>query len=284
MSRSSLRPGSLAISNLAWPAAEDNAALALAAELGFDGIELAPAKVFGDLHSVAPDRIAAYRRHLAGMGLAVPALQGLLFGAPGAHLFTDSESRESMAVHLRRVAAIAGDLGAGACVFGAPALRDPGPLAPDDAHRIAVDFLRDLAPHFAAAGSSLCFEANPARYGCRFVMRTQEAFALVEAVDAAGIALQLDTGTMFVNGEDPAVIGRVAHRIGHLHVSEPDLAPVASSGVDHAPVAAALGASGYSGFVSIEMKCLPDWSAAIRQAHAFVEHVYGRARASGGDA
>lgn len=271
----------LAISNLAWPAQEDDAALTLAAELGFDGIELAPAKVFGDLGTVGPDRIATYRRRLAGMGLAVPALQGLLFGVSGVHLFADVESRARMAAHLRRVAAIAGDLGAGACVFGAPALRDPGTLPPADAHAIAVDFLRGLAPHFAAAGSRLCFEASPARYGCRFVTSTQQAFVLVDAVDAAGIALQFDTGTVFINGEDTAITARVAHRIGHLHVSEPDLAPVGTGNIDHAPLAAALGATGYRGFVSIEMKAAPDWRAAVRQAYNFVENVYGRHRPGG---
>ncbi|ALK10326.1 sugar phosphate isomerase/epimerase family protein [Blastochloris viridis] len=208
----------LSISNIAWPADADTEAIDCVAKLGFDGVELAPGKVFGDLGSVALDDVRAYRRRLEQHGLSVPALQALLFGVAGVHLFESAAPRARMAAHLRRVAAIAGALGAGACVFGAPALRDPGALPHEAALAIATEFLRDLAPAFADEGTVLCFEANPARSGCRFVTATAEAFALVERVNAPGIALQLDTGTMFANDEEPGVVAGVARRIGHVRI------------------------------------------------------------------
>jgi D-psicose/D-tagatose/L-ribulose 3-epimerase len=265
---------SLSISNIAWPADADTAALDLVAELGFQGVEIAPGKVFGDIATASLDEVRTYRDRLEARGLGVPALQAIFHGVSGAHLFNSEATRARMGEHLRRVAAVAGALGAGACVFGAPALRDPGPLPLDEALAVATRFFRDIAPAFAAQRVALCFEANPPLYGCRFVTATEDAFDLVNSIDAPGIALQLDTGTMFVNGEDPSIIARVFSRIGHVHVSEPGLAPIGSSRVDHKPIATALDDINYVGWVSIEMKTTSDWQSAVRSAHEIVQPLY----------
>lgn len=264
----------LSISNIAWPQDDDPTAIALVASLDFQGVELAPAKVFGSLAEVTSAEVRAYRGQLAAAGLAVPALQGILFGLQGAHLFTDDGSRRQMALHLRRVAEIAAELGASACVFGAPTLRDPGGLPADAAWRIAADFFATAAADYARLGTALCLEANPPLYGCKFVTRTPEALSLVEAVGHPGLALQLDTGTILINGEPPGVIVDAGSRIGHFHVSEPSLAPVGATDADHRPLAAALRASDYQGWASIEMKAVPDWAEAVRRAHGFVARTY----------
>jgi sugar phosphate isomerase/epimerase len=179
-----------------------------------------------------------------------------------------------MALHLARVAEIASELRASACVFGAPTLRDPGELQPATAQRIAVDFFGKLAEVFASRGLVLCFEANPSLYNCRFITGTPEALGLVETIDHPGLALQLDTGTIFANGEDAEIITKGAERIGHCHVSEPSLVPIGTSGLDHTPVAAALRASKYRGWISIEMKAGSNWKTALVQAHKFVVRSY----------
>lgn len=264
----------LSISNIAWPADRDGQALELAAELGFDGVEVAPGKIFGDLHAVSLDTVHAYRRRLQDAGLAVSALQAILFGVEGAHLFESPSSRDRMATHLRRVAEIASALGARACVFGSPTLRDPGSIPFHEASEIAETFLRTIAPDFASRNVDLCFEANPTLYECRFVTRTEEAYSLVERVAVPGIAMQLDTGTMFINGEDPDIIRRTERRISHFHVSEPNLAPLGTSGVDHSPLASAVKASTYPHWLSIEMRAVDNWRGAIRQAYTLVKTLY----------
>jgi sugar phosphate isomerase/epimerase len=267
----------LSISNIAWPAHADSEALDLTAALGFDGVELAPGKVFGDLAETSLDQVRAYRRHVEGRGLAISALQAIFFNVEGVHLFQSDASRRRMAAHLGRVAEVAAELGAKACVFGAPALRDPGELAASEAEAIAATFLSSVADRYAALGVSLCFEANPPLYQCRFVTHTEEAFNLVEHVDRPGIALQLDTGTIFINGENPGVIRDVEKRIGHFHISEPSLVPIGTSGADHAALAATLRGSAYSGWLSIEMKAVDDWSNAVRDAYRTVLTTYGAA-------
>lgn len=273
---SALGPSSrpLSISNIAWPSEADEAAIDLVAELGFDGIELAPGKVFGDVATVPLKSVRAYGSRLRDAGLTIPALQGILFGIRGAHLFQTDESRSIMAEHLCRVAEIAAELGAYACVFGAPSLRDPGNLSTSHAWDEACGFFRKIASHFEQHGATLCFEANPPLYGCRFITETLEAFRLVEAVDCAGFSLQLDTGTIFINDESADTINTVSKRVDHIHISEPSLAPLGTSGVGHAAIARAIAGSRCKGWMSIEMRAGDAWEAALHRAHGLVRECY----------
>jgi sugar phosphate isomerase/epimerase len=159
-------------------------------------------------------------------------------------------------------------------VFGAPKLRDPGDLPPREARSIAVDFFRRIGPVFAAEGATLAFEPNARHYACRFITTTAEAIDLVKEIDTGGIGLQIDTGTLFLEQEDPQILIRAARHAAHAHVSEPDLAPLGTSGVDHRSVAVALRESGYNGSLSIEMRAVAGWQAAIEQAVALVRETY----------
>jgi sugar phosphate isomerase/epimerase len=262
-----------AISNIAWPQAADAEALAFIRNLGFTGVELAPGKSVPGWPE-APRDLAELRRMLADHGFTVAALQAVLFGMKDVELFASPDSRERLFDHLVKVARLAGELGASACVFGAPRQRDPGEFPPAEAEAIAIAFFTRLAPIFANEGTTLAFEANAARYGCRFVTRTSQAIDLVRRVDHPGFRVQIDTGTIFLEAEPPEVIAAAVPWTSHMHISEPDLAPTGTTGVDHAPVAAQLAASGYSGWVSIEMKETPDWRESIRNASLHVAKRY----------
>ena len=256
---------SLGISNIAWPPSALDDALDLMPTLGLTAVEIAPFNVFRRWDGIEDD--ARDLRHaIERRGLVCNALQGIVFNAPGVELFGSDESRARLARHLQKIARLAAILGAKACVYGAPKQRDPGTLAPDQAHDIAVGFLRGVGPAFADGGVTLAFEANASRYGCRFITTTSEAVALVKMVGAEGIGLQIDTGTLFLENEDPGVLAAAAPLAAHAHVSEPDLQPTGSCGVDHAPVAAALKRSGYAGSLSIEMRSADDWRGAMRHA------------------
>lgn len=268
-------PGALdlSVSNIAFPGAELAAAIALLRRLDISAIEVAPYNVFGRWDIPAAD-LMAFRKTLDDAGLRCPAMQGIVYNAQGAHLFASGEAREALYRHLVVIAKMAGALGAAACVFGAPKLRDPGDLPPRQARAIAVDFFRRIGPVFSAEGATLTFEPNAARYACRFITTTAEAIGFVEEIATEGVGLQVDTGTLFLEHEDPRILSRAARHAAHAHVSEPDLAPLGTSGVDHRPVAAALRASGYSGSLSIEMRAAPDWQTAVEQAVALVRETY----------
>jgi sugar phosphate isomerase/epimerase len=265
----------LSLSNLCFPPDTLVSAMPLLTELGVTGIEVAPYTVFGSW-DVPASEIREFRARLDGAGLACPAMQGIVFNANDAHLFASVESREMLYRHLVHVAQMAGFLGAKACVFGAPKVRDPGDLAPAQARAIAINFLRQIGPVFAAEGSALAFEPNARHYACRFVTTTLEGIELVSETRAPGIGLQIDTGTVLLEGEDPVVLSSAAAHAVHAHISEPNLAPIGSSGVNHAPLADALRKGRYHGWMSIEMRSVPEWRSAVRRAVAVARENYVR--------
>lgn len=263
----------IAISNIAWPHERLIEALELGRELGVAGIEVAPFNVFGRW-DIPNDEVLRLRARIEDYGLACPAIQGILFQAPRVALFEGRESRILLSRQLERVAQIASLLGARACVFGAPGQRNPGPLSYEQATGEARDFFAAIGPRFAERGTALAIEANAKRYGCRFLSTTTEAIEFVRAVDTPGIKLQIDTGTIFLEGEDPSVLLAAAPLAVHAHISEPQLQPLGTYGVDHSSVATQLKLSGYHGFVSVEMRATDDWQTALRRAVTLIREVY----------
>lgn len=250
-----------AVSNLAWSTACDDAALAFARSLGFTGIEISPFKTFGGWPDDLLSRADSYRRKLADLGLSIPAIQAITFGVEGVRLFGDASQQARLTAHLRLVARLAGALGAGACVFGAPKVRDLDGLSYQAAFESSALVFRELAPYFVAQDSTLAFEPNPAAYGCNFITTTAEAIDLVEAVSHAGFRLQIDAGTVLLNKESSAMIARASGLASHMHVSEPMLEPVGK--YDHSRIAHELRVSGYNHWRSIEMRENPDWHQAL---------------------
>lgn len=264
---------SFGISNFAWPPEEWSAALPFVRTRGVTAIEVAPFNFFKSWDTPDSD-IRALKAQIVDAGMTCVAMQGILYEAPQVHLFASESARNALRAHLAKIARMANLLGAKVCVFGGPKQRDPGSLTATQAWDIAVDFFRAIGPIFADHGTAIAFEANAQLYGCRFIVTTQEAAAFVSAVGHRGCGLQIDTGTIFLENEDPAVLRNVASLAVHAHVSEPALNPIGTSAVDHGPVAAALKSSGYCGSVSIEMKAVADWRSAVARAISFVNGTY----------
>lgn len=262
----------IAISNIAWPGADDAEALEVASATGYSALEIAPVKVFGPLAEATPGAVRAYARRTADMGLPIVAMQGILFGTQNGALFGSTDERSALRRTLSDVAQIAGLLEGIPCVFGAPRIRDVRGREPAEAFEIAVRFFRGIAPIFADQGSTLCFEANPAIYNCNFATHTKEAVALVEAVGGPGFGLQFDAGTVIQNEEPASVVGYAARIASHLHVSQPHLSPITDL-TAHLRIAKLVRVSGYSAAISVEMKHEERWrdglSAAIEAARVY---------------
>ena len=101
----------LSVSNIAFPGTELSSAIALLRRLNISAIEIAPHNVFGRW-DISPDDLKTFRKTLDDAGLRCPAMQGIVYNAPGAHLFVSPETRESLYRHLVLIAKMAGALGA----------------------------------------------------------------------------------------------------------------------------------------------------------------------------
>lgn len=256
----------LSASNIAWPAERDDETYALLRELGFDGLEMAPSRLFGPAPYERRAEAAAWAEGLrARHGLVVASLQSIWYGRTE-ELFGDAREREALLSHTRGAILFAEAVGCGNLVFGCPRNRR---LGGRDAS-VAVPFFRELGDFALEHHTVLALEANPPIYGTDFLNGTADAVALAREVGSPGLRVNLDLGTMVENGEG---LGDVdLSLVNHVHVSEPHLAPVTRR-LLHREVAAALRAAGYEGFVSLEMGGGAD-AATLRSCLEYVREVF----------
>lgn len=244
----------LSVSNIAWDAAEDEAVVALLRAEGIAYIDVAPSKLFVNVAEADLPAAQKVRARLAAQGLRVAGMQSLLYGTQGLNVFAEAAVQRRMLAHLAHVCRLAGALGCPALTFGSPKNRDPKGLTSAQAWTQGRNFFRRLGDHAAAAGVTVCLEANPTAYGCTFLTTTDEAAAMVRDVDHPHLRLQLDFGTCALNAEDPeATLAAHATLVGHVHVSEAHLRPVDAAAPHHAAYAAALRRHLPEGVVTLEM-------------------------------
>ena len=244
----------LGVSNLAWPARAEAAALALLAARGVRGVEVAPTRI-APWEELTPARLSGFRVSCAQAGLSVSSLQAIFYLKPEASLLGDAAGFSAMCEHMRVVAGIADALGAGVAVFGAPRSRLRGTLAPLDAILLGAERLRRLGELAATGGLVLGIEPVPASYGADFLNHARDVVQIVGLADHPCVRVHLDTACVTLAGDDPAeAIRDAAPLLAHYHVAEPQLGPFAAPLCDHASAGAALDAIDYAGWVVIEMR------------------------------
>ncbi len=250
----------IAISNLAWDITEDEAVAALLQRYQVNAIDIAPSKYFAQPALATDSQMASVKAWWRQHGIDIVGMQALLFGTLGLNIFAAPDIQAAMLGHLGAICRIGSALGATRLVFGSPKNRDRRGLSDADALAVAVPFFRQLGNVAAAHGVVVCLEPNPACYGTNFMTHSQDTAQVVTQIDHPAIRMQLDTGAMTVNAEDPcAVLSLHAGLIGHVHASEPELRPLGDGGqngdggTDHAAMFGALHSYLPDHVVTIEM-------------------------------
>ena len=248
----------LAISNIAWDITEDEAVAALLHDYQVDAIDIAPGKYFPDPANATLAEIARVKTEWSARGIEITGMQALLFGTTGLNLFGPTEVQKAMLEHLSAVCRIGGALGATRLVFGSPKNRDRTGLSDAQTIDTAKAFFERLGEVAAGEGVIICLEPNPECYGANFMTTSAETATVVRTVDHPAIRMQLDTGAITINGEEPVnVLLQDAVLVGHIHASEPNLVPLGDGETDHAKMADAIYGALPGHLVSIEMLSPP---------------------------
>ncbi len=254
----------LAISNIAWDTTEDEVVAQLLQRFSIDAIDIAPGKYFPEPAKATDDEIARVKGWWAERGVEITGMQALLFGTAGLNVFGSAETQTALLKHLEAVCRIGAGLGATRVVFGSPKNRDRSGLDDQETLDIAIPFFRQLGDIAHAWGVTICLEPNPVCYGANFMTVSAETAEVVKQVAHPAIRMQLDTGALTINHEDPlTVLHDCAVLIGHVHASEPDLLPLGDGSTAHGKMAAALAQYLPDHVVSIEMVATKDESHAV---------------------
>ena len=258
----------LSASNIGWTAEQDRQVYGWMKQLGCQGVEIAPTRLFP----------AEPYRHLAGAamfagamaqdyGFVVSSMQSIWYGR--AENIFDPAGAEALAGYTGQAVEFAFACHCKNLVFGCPRNRNI-PQGRDGAG--AEGFLRRIGSIARRRGAVIALEANPPMYNTNFLNTTKETLALARRLAAPGISVNLDLGAMVAGGETVADVAAGLDLVSHVHLSEPGLAPIQPRPL-HRELAMALRAVGYRGFVSLEMKAGDP--AALRRSLDYLAEVFG---------
>lgn len=230
-----------------------------AAALGFDAIELFTASGnaidAGQLRTL----LQQYNLKLAAVGTgAGKVIHGLTLTDP------DSSKREKAIAFIKEMM----EFGA---LFGAPAIIGSmqGNALPGETHSNSIGLLAEalkiLDQHAGHLRVKLIYEPLN-RYETNLMNTLDDAAAFIESNTFNNIVLLADLFHMNIEEADPAAsIQKNRQHIGHVHFADSNRKPVGFGHTQMEPIANALKASGYDGYVSAEAFPWPDPDRAAAQ-------------------
>lgn len=228
-----------------------------AAEVGYQGIEIAPFTLAESVEEILPAQRAEMRAVAERAGIQIVGLHWLLVSPKWLHFTTpDEDVRRRTWEYVGKLIDFCADLGGKVMVFGSPKQRNAtGGLTREQATQNLIAGLRHLAPHAARRQVQILVE--PLDHTQTDVVNTlAEAVEVVKAVDHPAIQTMFDFHNTVDEKEPHEKLVR-AHfgYIKHVHVQEMDGAYMgAGTGVrDYVPTFRALKELGYSGWVSLEV-------------------------------
>lgn len=249
-----------------------------AATLGYDGLELAPFTVSDEPHLLTADERAGLRRAADDAGISINSLHWLLVTPEGLSLTSADDAVRARTVDvMRRLIALAHDVGATAMVHGSPAQR----MLPDDdpvaARGRAIECFAMVAPDAEAAGVTYCIEALSTRE-TNFITSLAEAVAIVDAIGSPALRTMLDTCAA---GKSEAVAPEalIEHwlptgHIAHVQVNDSNHRGPGQGDQLFVPVFAALWRNAYAGTVAVEpFEYVPDGPTSAARAIGYIRGI-----------
>jgi len=227
----------------------------LAADVGYDGVEIAPFTLADSVLDLGPDDRARLRETAAGHGLDVVGLHWLLAAPEGLHLNSpDPAVRRRTVDYLLAEIRFCADIGGTRLVCGSPRQRN---LADAETYEQTwerfVETCRRLGDLAAECGVIFCIEPL-APEETDFITSAAEARRLVEAVDRPALRMMLDVKAMAAESDPmPDIIRRCAPYVEHFHANDANRSGPGFGSTDYVPIARALRETGYDGYVSVEV-------------------------------
>ncbi len=163
-----------------------------AAEVGYQGIEVAPFTLGDHVDNISSDRRAELRGRAQEAGIDILGLHWLLVTPEGLHTTTPDEAvRRETWDYMAKLAEFCADLGGTVMIFGSPNQRSSQGISTEQAVENLTEGLREVAPRIAAHNVQLLLE--PLSSDQTDVINTLgDAVAVVKDVNHTAISAMFD--------------------------------------------------------------------------------------------
>lgn len=251
------------------------------AELGYQGLEIAPFTLAPRITDVSPARRQQLRKEAEAAGLQIIGLHWLLAKTEGLMLTSaDAAVRQRTADYLVELARCCRDLGGDLLIFGSPGQRRLPPGATKaQAAEYALDTLQKAAPGFQDAQVRFCLEPlSPP--DANFLNTAAEGVELLQRLNHPHFALHLDVKAMSTEDSSAQdLIRRHAGVMAHFHANDPNLRGPGFGDTDFVPIFQALKDCHYQGWVSVEVfDYKPDPITIARESIRYMKECDSQAR------
>lgn len=163
-----------------------------AAEVGYDGLEVAPYTLAEDPLSITDSELLGYKAVANEAGLSISGLHWLLLAPQGMSIVDpDPGVRMRTLEGMQRLVEMCALLGGSVLVHGSPRQRNLDSDRPGDRDR-AMEYLARAGEAASKAGVTYCIEPL-SRHETNFVNTLAEGVELVRAVNSTGLKTMLDT-------------------------------------------------------------------------------------------
>ncbi len=251
---------------------------ALAAQLGYDGIEIAPYTLAEDPTRLTAAQKAALRRAASDAGIAIPSLHYLLRAPAGLSITTADEAVRRRTIEvMRAMCALAAELGARVLVHGSPDQRVLMPGDEADGRKRGIDCFAAAAQAATDAQVVYCIEPL-SRQQTAFVNTVAEAAEIVRAIGAPALRTMIDCSAAGQMEVEPVadLIRRwlPTGMIGHMHFNDPNRRGPGEGALKFAPILRALRDGGYPGDAAIEpFDYIPDGPTCAARAIGYIRGI-----------
>ena len=226
----------------------------IVADVGYDGIELAPFTFAEDFRTLDKGNRDRIRKAAEDSGLEVVGIHWLLVSPQGFHLTTeDAEVRAKTLDFMKSLLEFCRDVGGKVLIHGSPKQRN---LEPDqnreEVERRTIEIFRTVGEEAERLGVTFCLEALD-RGQTNFIQTPAEAYDIVRKVDRTGFQMMVDARASFEMGLDPAEELRKFYPAArHVHLNETNMLGPGMGEHDFEPLFRAGKDLDFGGFFSVE--------------------------------
>ena len=229
---------------------------ALAASLGYDGLEVAPFTLAADPTAITDAQARGFARVAADHGLAITGLHWLLVAPAGLSIVSGAALRRRTTDVMVRMVELCALMGGAYLVHGSPKQRA---VPPGATRAAALDRARECFTRAAAAagraGVVYCIEPL-AQAETDLINTVAEAVEVVDEIGSPALCTMIDCSAAGQTEHEPVpdLIRRwwPSGKLAHVQVNDPNRRGPGQGAMRFAPILGALREVGYDGVIAVE--------------------------------